>query len=1778
MTFNGRLVGALLLLAGLATSAADAATPDISSRRTHTLALGADGAVYAWGSDVDGQLGIGRTLFATTPTVISGMPPIAAVEAGTNHIVALDDAGNIWSWGGNVYSQLGQRAEPNDSRPSLVLGMSNAIAVAVGQAFTAALKADGTVWFWGSLGGSGYSPIPRQVAGLQGIVRIDGGDAHLLALKSDGTVWAVGYNGNGQLGDGTLDSRENAAMVPGVSGVVAVAAGYRQSLALKSDGTVLAWGANFPQSSSTVSPVPVPGLAGVVAIAADQYSFAVKSDGSVVEWGNDFVVVPISGLTGVQRLAVGGGAGGYSLFGITAGGGLIADGSNAVGQRGLGDTDFRFTPTIVPALSGITHVAAGFYFAVARRSDGAVLVWGSNAQGQLGNGDIISHSIPRRVQGLPGNIVAIKAGSEFSLALDSGGEVWGWGRSDVGQLGSAGTPRSLPAKIPGLANVVEMSAGCNHSMFRLADGTVEIRGGVGQTNNGLVAGLDNIVRIGGGCGTAFAVRNDGVLFGWGSNSRGTVGDGTTIERPTPVPVTAIELPVVSIDLQQDHAIAVTNDGGVWTWGNNAFGQLGDGTDVARATPARVGGITNAVSAAAGFLHSLVLLADGTIRAWGTNFDGSVGDGTGIERPLPVALSTIDGVTRIAAGSTTSFAVRAGGTVWGWGSDRISSLPKATVGDGTYVSRLKPVLVLRDEESNGNLDSGNWYLDLDSSAPDNVPASALQRIIAVARLSGGDDSTSLSASINYRLADYGKTAGTYIMGHVPPQFLQEVQAAPGLSRREISKLVKNGTPILVQLTPVGWTTVSGQLVAFTSSTIAGNSAANNILNSVNIKQIPGARFCIGYGESAADMLSSQTLREVLTLQGAAGNADGLPCVLSGVYVSGPPGSNAGTAVTFTATVVGASPTGTVQLRDLVPSPAVPVGGALALVLQNEAVAQASYTTSALSTGAHSIAASYGGDNQNPASDSSFPLLHRVASTTTGSTVQLEGPVSSSRFQPVTFIARVTGNSPGGTVQFRDGGFALGSPVPLLAGTASTTIDSLAVGPHTITADYSGDGSNSSSTSNSLGHAVHGSLSSSVSLAVDLNPAPSGSSIMLTASVTGTNPTGQVTFRAAGITLGMAAVANGAAILQVAAPEPGVHAIVADYAGDASNPAASSSTLYLQVTQSIAPPSVTLSVTKPGAGSGSVTSVPSGIDCGSTCSASFASGTAVTLTATPAAGFIFIGWGGACSGMGQCNVTMSSARSVAATFGFKLATNTVLASDRNPAVAGQTVVFTANVTGGAPTGTVNFTNGNSLLCSGQIAGGAVSCQAAGLAVGTHSILAQYLGDASHEPSTSSPLNQLVQPARFTLTVTKTGNGAGQIDSSPPGISCGLICAADFDGGTLVMLTATPSASSVFTGWSGGCAGTGSCSITMAQATAVAATFVQATPGPSGSPSPASVAFGGQSIQTTSAPLTVVLTNVGTGTLAVSSVSVTAGAFSQVNDCAALATGASCTASVRFTPATEGPVSGSLTFTTSAGIVTVPLDGSGERSLVTHYYRAILGRAPDADGKAFWESEAARLQALGVNINEVWFVMAGYFFNSAEYLAANKTDAQFVGDLYNTFFNRAADAGGLGFWVGKIQSGLPREVVLFSFMFSPEFRGFTEGIFGNTAARPEVDMVVDFFRGLLNRLPDTPSFNFWLGEIRAAQCQGAGQVYTKVDQISAAFMFNPEYDGRRRSNTQFVTDMYYSFLRRGGDVDGVQFWINELDTGARFRNDVRYFGFLNSAEFGARVQAVIAAGCVQ
>ena len=155
------------------------------------------------------------------------------------------------------------------------------------------------------------------------------------------------------------------------------------------------------------------------------------------------------------------------------------------------------------------------------------------------------------------------------------------------------------------------------------------------------------------------------------------------------------------------------------------------------------------------------------------------------------------------------------------------------------------------------------------------------------------------------------------------------------------------------------------------------------------------------------------------------------------------------------------------------------------------------------------------------------------------------------------------------------------------------------------------------------------------------------------------------------------------------------------------------------------------------------------------------------------------------------------------------------------------------------------------------------------------------------------------------------------------------------------------------------------------------------------------------------------------------------------------------------------------------------------------------------------------------------------------------------------------------------MPREVVLTSFMFSAEFANFTQAIFGNTAARKEIDTVMDFYRGLLSRLPDAAGFNFWLQQFRTAQCLGQRRYRQQRNRFQASSR-RLEYSARARTNGQYVGDLYNAFLRRGGDLAGVQYWINQLATGAQTREHVRR-QFVASPEFQSRVSAIIAQGCL-
>jgi len=248
----------------------------------------------------------------------------------------------------------------------------------------------------------------------------------------------------------------------------------------------------------------------------------------------------------------------------------------------------------------------------------------------------------------------------------------------------------------------------------------------------------------------------------------------------------------------------------------------------------------------------------------------------------------------------------------------------------------------------------------------------------------------------------------------------------------------------------------------------------------------------------------------------------------------------------------------------------------------------------------------------------------------------------------------------------------------------------------------------------------------------------------------------------------------------------------------------------------------------------------------------------------------------------------------------------------------------------------------------------------------------------------------------------------------------------------------------------------------------------------------------------------------------------------------------------------------------------------NLVTKYYGDILGRGPDPGGLVFWVSEINRIVSLGIDINEGFIALSKLFFNSTEYAALGKSNTQYITDLYQTFLDRSPNQSEINYWLGILAQGLSRDALLTDFAYCEEFELYMESIFIVSTTRPENNLVNDFYRGFLNRLPDNVGFKAWLTLMRNAQCTGAQQVKDISHQIALQFIQSGEYALRVRNNRNYIDDLYNGILQRGADPAGFANWLSLLDLGRYTREQMLQF-FTDSPEFQLKVQEVINAGCL-
>ncbi len=350
-----------------------------------------DGHVWAWGDDLEGQVGRGGgQSLSTRPVRVPGIDHVVAIAGGTNTAYALQRAGTVWAWGDDAQDELGDAGGPGRERPVRVHVPGPAASIAAGMFSAYALRRDGTVWAWGgnSVGQLGTSSVdvasgvPHRVGRLSGVVAIAAGASDGYALRDDGTVWAWGDDSLGQLGTGACMAGQAPARTAGSS------------------------------CPAIGSPVRVHGLNQIKAIAVGAGSaYALRRDGTVWAWGD-----------------------------------------NSFGALGTGSHRlFAAEPAQVRGLKRVAAIGAGANTAYAVIADGSVSSWGRGADGEIGNGGYADRAVPTRMLGLAG-AVQVAGGGAMGYALDRRGRLWAWGSGFYGQLGN-GTRETIahPTLVPRLS-------------------------------------------------------------------------------------------------------------------------------------------------------------------------------------------------------------------------------------------------------------------------------------------------------------------------------------------------------------------------------------------------------------------------------------------------------------------------------------------------------------------------------------------------------------------------------------------------------------------------------------------------------------------------------------------------------------------------------------------------------------------------------------------------------------------------------------------------------------------------------------------------------------------------------------------------------------------------------------------------------------------------------------------------------------------------------------------------------------------------------------------------------------------------------------------------------------------------------------------------------------------------------------------------------------------------------------------------------------------------------
>ena len=515
--------------------------------------------------------------------------------------------------------------------------------VSGGHLFSCGLRG-GRLYCWGvnHLGqlGQGHQSgaySPARVGLEEDWTFVEAGYSHACGIRG-GRLYCWGDNAFGQLGDGTTELRSAPVQVGMSSDWTRVTAGGSHSCGIRNQAAYC-WGYNhYGQLGDTTTtdratPTSVGTLTGLTDISAgDAHSCAIANQ-ELYCWG------------------------------------YASDGQ-------IGQTTNSPTPLRVGSETGWLRISLGAYHSCGILQ-GALFCWGWNEDAQLGNGTTTNTSSPARV-GQATDWTDISLGTYHTCGVQGGG-MYCWGQNYNNQLGDGtietrATPTAVGSDTDWQAVGVSSFGSCGLRPGELSCWGIDVKGLAGRKMTANRWSTHYCI-----------VTTDDRLFCWGGNGDGQLGLGDTGAHPylNAVP----DLDGVTLDAAAEGAstCAVKTDGTVWCWGDNSYGQLGDGASLDSSVPQAVSGLADIVQIAMGERHVCALEADGTLWCWGFNDAGQLGDGSLTTRRTPVSVAT--GVTQVSCGGKHTCVVKTDGNAWCWGDNAFGQL-----GDGSYVDSATAVQV------------------------------------------------------------------------------------------------------------------------------------------------------------------------------------------------------------------------------------------------------------------------------------------------------------------------------------------------------------------------------------------------------------------------------------------------------------------------------------------------------------------------------------------------------------------------------------------------------------------------------------------------------------------------------------------------------------------------------------------------------------------------------------------------------------------------------------------------------------------------------------------------------------------------------------------------------------------------------------------------------------------------------------------------------------------------------------------------------------------------------